>query len=65
MEQVKLSAQTQQYIEKTTTKFEKKYEDTKKYLDDMISDLKQNNKIKRSLIEDLKDEARATKANDD
>lgn len=65
MEQVKLSAQTQQYIEKTTKKIEKKYEDTKKYLDDMISDLKQNNKIKRSLIEDLKDEARATKANDD
>lgn len=65
MEQVKLSAQTQQYIEKTTKQFEEKYNDTRKYLDDMISDLKQNNKIKRSLIEDLKDEARATKANDD
>lgn len=65
MEQVKLSAQIQQVIEKTTNKFEKKYNETRKYLDDMITGLKQNNKIKRKLIEDLKDEARATEANDD
>lgn len=65
MEQVKLSAQIQQVIEKTTKKFEKKYNETRKYLDDMVTELKQNNKIKRKLIEDLKDEARATEANDD
>lgn len=65
MEQVKLSAQIQQVVEKTTKKFEKKYSDTRKDLDDMITRLKQNNKINRMLIKALKDEARATEANDD
>lgn len=65
MEQVKLSAQIQQVVEKTTNKFEKKYSDTRKDLDDMITRLKQNNKINRMLIKALKDEARATEANDD
>lgn len=65
MEQVKLSAQIQQDIEKKTKQFVEKYEDTRKFLDDMITDLKQKNQIKKLLIKGLKDEARVTNANDD